>query len=509
MSLIEIEGVSVIFPGVKALDNVGFTVDEGEVIALCGENGAGKSTVGKVLSGVISVSDYVGTVRMNGEVLRSTNTIDAAEQGIVIVHQELNLFPELSVGENIFIDQLPGRAGVIDAALLRKRSVEILDLLGVDIDPDEKVKNLAVSGQQLVEIAKALARDPKVIVFDEATSSLSKPEVAALFAIIRRLRARGIAILYVSHKLDEIFEICTRVIVLKDGQFVRSSPVGETNHDEVVSWMVGRAVSDLYPSRSSALALTDTPALEVRGWTVPNGVAGQRNLVDDVSFSLGRGEILGVYGLVGAGRTELLRSIFEGRASAVRGQLFLNGVETTLRDPRDAIQQGLALVTEDRKHDGLVFTMNVRENLTLAAHRLVSSRAGVIRRSDERTLAQDISDRLKVKVPGIQYGVKKLSGGNQQKVILGKWLLTRPQVLILDEPTRGIDIGAKSEIYRIMHELSAAGVSIIMISSELPEILGISDRILVLREGHLQGSIDRSEANEERLAHIAMTGATA
>jgi ABC-type sugar transport system ATPase subunit len=395
---------------------------------------------------------------------------------------------------------------VIDTAQLRDRSRELLDLLGVDIDPDEKVKNLTVSGQQLVEIAKALARDPRVIVFDEATSSLSEPEVASLFAIIRRLQERGIAILYVSHKLDEIFEICTRVVVLKDGQFVRSAPTAETNHDEVVSWMVGRNVSDLYPVREKVLRPEGVPALEVRNWTVPSSVPGQRNLVDDVSFELARGEILGLYGLVGAGRTELLRSIFEGSESGATGGLLLHGETVRFRNPHDAIQHGLALVTEDRKHDGLVFTMNVKENLSLAAHSRLSSKLGVISEEQERGLAQQMSDRLRVKVPSIASGVKKLSGGNQQKVIIGKWLLTAPQVLILDEPTRGIDIGAKSEIYKIMHELSAQGVSIVMISSELPEILGVSDRIIVLREGRLQGAVARDEASEERLAHLAMTG---
>ncbi len=506
MSLIEVDDVSVAFPGVKALDGVSFVVEAGEVIALCGENGAGKSTIGKVLSGVIPAGQYTGTVRKEGKALQSASTLDAAAEGIVIVHQELNLFPELSVSENIFIDELPGRWGVIDTAQLRDRSRELLDLLGVDIDPDEKVKNLTVSGQQLVEIAKALARDPRVIVFDEATSSLSEPEVASLFAIIRRLQERGIAILYVSHKLDEIFEICTRVVVLKDGQFVRSAPTAETNHDEVVSWMVGRNVSDLYPVREKVLRPEGVPALEVRNWTVPSSVPGQRNLVDDVSFELARGEILGLYGLVGAGRTELLRSIFEGSESGATGGLLLHGETVRFRNPHDAIQHGLALVTEDRKHDGLVFTMNVKENLSLAAHSRLSSKLGVIREEQERGLVQQMSDRLRVKVPSIASGVKKLSGGNQQKVIIGKWLLTAPQVLILDEPTRGIDIGAKSEIYKIMHELSAQGVSIVMISSELPEILGVSDRIIVLREGRLQGAVARDEASEERLAHLAMTG---
>lgn len=504
MSLIEVDQISVEFPGVKALDDVSFTVDAGEVIALCGENGAGKSTIGKVLSGVIPAGGYTGEIRKNGRALKNSSTLDAAAEGIVIVHQELNLFPELSVGENIFIDDLPGKGGLIDFTALRERSNEVLQLLGVEIDPAESVKNLTVSGQQLVEIAKALAKNPQVIVFDEATSSLSGPEVAALFSIIRRLQERGIAILYVSHKLDEIFEICTRVVVLKDGKFVRTAPTTETNHDEVVSWMVGREVSDLYPERSEPHSVTGDTALEVRNWTVPSPTPGQRNVVEGVSFRLERGEILGLYGLVGAGRTELLRSIFEGRGSGATGELFLDGKPVSFRGPNEAITQGLALVTEDRKHDGLVFTMDVRENLTLATHPTITSPIGVIRGNQEMTLAQSIADRLRVKVPSISSGVKKLSGGNQQKVILGKWLLTKPRVLILDEPTRGIDIGAKSEIYKIMHELSAQGVSIVMISSELPEILGVSDRIIVLREGHLQGSIPRSEATEEGLARLAM-----
>ena len=500
--LLEVRGVVKQFPGVKALRGVSLRLHPGEVLAVVGENGAGKSTLMKILAGVQEPDE--GLILLEGQPVSIHSVETALEFGIALIHQELNLADNLEVGANIFLGREPLRAGFVDHARIRREARVFLDRVGLDLDPRTVVEDLTVGHQQMVEIAKALSVDARILIMDEPTSSLSQREAEQLKKVIRDLSGRGVSIVYISHRLGEVRELAHRVTVLRDGANAGELARGEISHDSLVHLMVGRDVSQFYrrteaPTLASSPSLPSPPPgpplLEVRDLRTP------RHPTHRLSFQLRAGEMVGLAGLVGAGRTELLQTLF-GITPAVGGEILLKGERWSIRTPVDAIAGGLALVPEDRKEQGLVLEMAVRENLSLASlHR--HQRRGFLDKSYEVQLSADMIGRLRVKTPNDQQEVRFLSGGNQQKVVLGKWLALKPRVLLLDEPTRGIDVGAKAEIYRIMEDLVSQGVAILFVSSEMEEVLGLSDRALVMHEGRISGELNRVELCEEAVMRLA------
>ncbi len=509
--VLQMENISKEFPGVKALDRVNFEARAGELLALMGENGAGKSTLMKVLSGVWPYPSYTGELRIRGEVKRFANTREAEHAGIGIIYQELNLIPELDVAENIFLDrQFTTPLGRIDWNRLYSETAKLLDSLGIrEFKPTDKVKSLTVGKQQMVEIAKALSMKASILVLDEPTSALSDKEVQELFRIIRKLKADNVCMCYISHKMEEIEQIADRVVVLRDGQTIGDvTPIREITIDQIISRMVGRDLQDLFPARENYGK--GEKILDVRNLAVDHPTIPGEKRVKPASFEVFRGEILGIAGLMGAGRTELVEGIFGVHPDKTQGEILIDGKPVRIRSPRDAIDNGIALLTEDRKALGLFLDQSVAFNTTITSLKSISdSFLGTISRSREIRLVGEYVRKLGVKTPTIETVIKTLSGGNQQKVIIGKWLNTEPKIFILDEPTRGIDIGAKVEIYKLLHALAEQGVAVIMISSELPEILGMSDRILVMCEGRIAGEFNRSAATKEKVMEYATGGIAA
>ncbi|QDC02518.1 sugar ABC transporter ATP-binding protein [Mesorhizobium sp. 8] len=489
---VTLSGVSKAFAGVKVLKDVSFDVRAGEVHALLGENGAGKSTLIKILSGLYMPDG--GTITVDGRQIKLTSPRDATAAGIATVYQELLLFPELSVAENIFLGHYPRTSsGAIDWSAVRSRARDLLDQLDTrELDVDTKVLTLSVAQRQRVEIAKALSRDAKILIMDEPTASLVEADVQRLMGIVRQLRERGVGIVYVSHRLPEIFALADRVTVLRDGAHVATKDIGEVDERQLVSLMVGRPIDSLFPKVEAAIGDT---VLQVDG-------LNRGRQVRDISFSLRKGEILGIAGLVGSGRTELALTLF-GMTPATSGTVVLDGKPVAIRSPRQARDLGIAYVPEDRGLQGLVKPMAIRKNISMATIDRLSS--GIfIRAAQEARRATEAVKRLGVRCRSIGQPVGELSGGNQQKVVIAKWLETSPKVLILDEPTRGVDVGAKAEIHTIMGELVRQGVAILMISSELPEVLGMSDRVLVMAGGRIMEELSREEATPERVG-AAMT----
>jgi ribose transport system ATP-binding protein len=482
------------YPGVRALDDVSLTVGVGEVHALLGENGAGKSTLMKILAGAQPGDG--GEILLNGHVVHIDSPQKAMELGISIIYQEFNLVPYLTAGENIFLGREPRAAlpGFVDFRTLYSEAQQVLNRLGVRIDARAPVNTLSVAQQQMVEIAKATSRKAKIIVMDEPSATLTEHELQSLFALIRQLKAEGVSIVYISHRLEEIFEVCDRATIMRDGRWIATEDVANLTREEIIRLMVGRELKEAIPKVPAELG---PPALAVRR-------LNRAGVLHDISFEVRKGEILGLAGLVGAGRTETARAIF-GADPIDSGTVEVFGRPVNIRSPQDAIHHGIGLVTEDRKQQGLVLGMVVRENTTLANLDLLST-LGFIRRREEREVAEKYRRDLDIRTPTIEQVVQNLSGGNQQKLVLAKWLFTGSKVLIFDEPTRGIDVGAKSEIYKLMNELAARGVAIIMISSELPEVLGMSDRILVMHEGEIAGELSRAEATQENIMHLATGG---
>ncbi|MGA9089271.1 MAG: sugar ABC transporter ATP-binding protein [Bradyrhizobium sp.] len=495
------------FPGVRALDDVNFEARSGEVLALVGENGAGKSTLMKVLGGAWPYPTYQGDIFVKGENRRFHNTREAEQSGIAIIYQELNLIPELTVAENIFLDRQPtNRIGAIDWRRLNDDAQTLLDELGIrDFGPADQVKHLTVGRQQMVEIAKALSKRAGILVLDEPTSALTDREVAELFSIIRKLKQDGVCMCYISHKMEEIKEVADRVVVLRDGQTIGDvAAIADITLEQIIARMVGRDIKDMFPPRRRQRG---EKILEVRNLDVDHPALPGEKRVRNASFSAYRGEILGIAGLMGAGRTELVSAIFGACPGATHGDVLVAGKKIEIRSPADAIDHGIALLTEDRKALGLFLGQSIAFNTTIASLPTISTRlTGVIDAARERALVEKYVEELGVKTPDIDTIVGTLSGGNQQKVVLGKWLNASPEIFILDEPTRGIDIGAKVEIYKLLNRLAGQGVAIIMISSELPEVLGMSDRILVMREGAIVAEFTRDEATREAIMEFA-TGA--
>lgn len=489
--LLRVEGVVKKFPGVVALDHVSFELRRGEVHALVGENGAGKSTLMKILSGAYQPDE--GVIYYKGKPVVLRNPHEAQKLGISIVYQELNLMPHLTVAQNIFIGREPLRFGYIDDRKMYRDAKEILTRLHVDVDPSLPVYLLPLSKRQMIEIAKALSFRSEVLIMDEPTSALTESEVEELFKVIRRLRDQGVGIIYISHRLEELKHIADRVTVLRDGKHVGTYNYSEITLEELVSKMVGRTMENKFPPRTSTP--TDRKILEVRNIT-------RKGVLHGISFDLYEGEILGIAGLVGAGRTELARAIF-GADPKDAGEVYLYGKKLEIRSPIDAIRAGIGYLPEDRKISGLAVEMLLSENVTMANTEGVANRAGVISPLRERQVAEHFVKELSIRTPSVYQLVKNLSGGNQQKVVVAKWLFRNARVLIFDEPTRGIDVGAKYAIHALIDKLARDGIGIIMISSELPEILGMTDRVLVLHEGHLAGVLKTKETNEEEILRYA------
>jgi ABC-type sugar transport system ATPase subunit len=487
------------FPGVRALDGVTFDLNAGEIHALVGENGAGKSTLIKILAGVYPHPDYGGEIILDGSERRFANVRDSEKLGVAVIYQELSLVKDLSVAENIFLGREPRRFGVINWEELYSRAQRLLSDLHLAIDPRTPVRNLGIGQQQLVEIAKALSQAARILVLDEPTAALTDAEVETLFNILNNLRARGVAMIYISHKLDEVFRIGDRVTVLRDGRTISTDAARELNEAGVIAKMVGREVGQIFPEAKHDRGGV---VFEVRGITVEDPAVPGKLLVDGVGFAVRKGEVLGIAGLMGSGRSELLMAIFGAHPGRKSAEVLVDGKPIGIQQPWDAIEHGIGFVTEDRKRYGLILDQTILKNMTLAGLRRLSGRF-VTNEDAEAAAGERAVRELRIKASSIFAIAGTLSGGNQQKVVLAKWLLTNPRVLFLDEPTRGIDVGAKQEIYVQINKLAESGIAIVLVSSELPEVLGLSDRVIVLHEGRVTGEFTRAEATPEAVMSCA------
>ena len=489
-NVLVMEHISKSFPGVQALSDVQLTVRRGSVHALMGENGAGKSTLMKVLIGMYIPEE--GEITFEGKHVKIENTQQALRMGISMIHQELSPEPYMTVAENVFLGREPlGRFGLIDKKKMVADTKALLERLEINIDPNTVMRTLSVANTQMVEIAKAISYDSSLIIMDEPTSAITEREVAHLFKIIGTLKDKGVAIIYITHKMDEVFQIADDITVFRDGRHIATVPASQTDRNSLIAMMVGRELTNLFPKEDAPIGEV---VFSVQGLTRPG-------VVEDVSFELRRGEILGLAGLMGAGRTEVIEGIF-GIKPITAGVITIRGQQVTIRSPQDAIKHGLALLTEDRKLTGIMGVLSVRDNMMIASLGSYSKAGFLNKRIINQTCAKE-KTRLELKTPSMDQLIKLLSGGNQQKVLVSRWLLTVPDILILDEPTRGIDVGAKSEIHRLMSKLAQEGKAIIMISSEMPEILGMSDRVLVMHEGRVGGVFERKDATQETIMSAA------
>ncbi|NNM53567.1 MAG: xylose ABC transporter ATP-binding protein [Spirochaetales bacterium] len=515
----EMDNISKEFPGVKALDNVSFRVKKGEIHALVGENGAGKSTLMKVLSGVHPFGSYTGHIRVKGEEVQFRNIRDSEHHGIVVIYQELALVRLLNIMENLFLGNEVSKNGIINWNEAFIRTQKYLKEVGLDVSPETRLINLGVGQQQLVEIAKALSKNAEILVLDEPTAALNEEDSKNLLKILRELKSKGVTCIYISHKLEEVLEIADSITVLRDGHSIHSQGVqddGGMTEEKMINFMVGRKLTSRFPRKEHKAGEV---VMEVKNWTVYHPELVEKKVIDNVSFQIRKGEILGIAGLMGAGRTELFLSLFgKSYGREISGEIFIDGKKQTFHSPRDAIRAGFTYLSEDRKEKGLVLGMDILSNTTLSSLEKVSDhgvmetfdkqvvKAGVINYLKEVRITNHYVKQLQIKTPSIEQKVKNLSGGNQQKVVIGKWLMTEPKILVLDEPTRGIDVGAKFEIYNLMNELIDNGVSIVLISSELPEVLGMSDRVLVIHQGRITGDLPWQEATQEKCMYYATGG---
>ncbi len=490
---IEMTGIMKSFGTNQVLDNAGFFLRDGEVHALMGENGAGKSTLMKILTGVYTRDG--GIVKVNGQEVNYSNPQEAEAAGIVFIYQELNVMFDLTVEENLFMGkEITKGFGICDKKAMRAKAEEVLERMGVSIPVDTVMSDLSVGQQQMIEICKALLVDAKVIIMDEPTAALTQSETAALFEVIENLKKRGVSIVYISHRMEEIFELCDRITVLRDGQYIDTCEIKDITMDDVVKMMIGREIGERYPSRNHSVGKT---VFEVKGLS-------RKGAFNDVSFTVGAGEVLGVSGLMGAGRTEIMQAIF-GYLPADSGEILIDGQPVKIKNPMDAMKAGIGFITEDRKVEGLMLDKTIRENIALANLGTISG-SGVVSKAKEKSLISRGIEEFKIRCFGTEHECGNLSGGNQQKVVLAKWIYTEPKILILDEPTRGVDIGAKKEIYNVINDMARKGVAIIMVSSELPEILGMSDRVMVVREGDVRGILNIENASQESIMTLATGG---
>jgi inositol transport system ATP-binding protein len=489
--LLEVENVRKAFPGVLALDNVSFHLKRGHVHALMGENGAGKSTLMKIIAGIYQPD--AGSLRLKGVDIRLTSPLDALQYGIAMIHQELNLMAFMTVAENIWIRREPlNSLGFVRHDEMRRKTQALFDRLDIGVDPDAEVRDLSVANRQMVEIAKAVSYDSDILIMDEPTSALTDREVEHLFKIIRTLKSQGKGIVYITHKMNELFEIADEVSVFRDGKFVGEHPASQVTRDDIIKLMVGREITQMFPKQTVPIGEV---ALSVSNLTL----AGRFH---DISFDLHKGEILGLAGLVGSGRSNVAETLF-GVSPATSGTIAINGRQIAVRNPGVAMDAGMAFLTEDRKESGCFLLLDVMANMQVAVLRDKYVRAGFVMEKQIEALCQEQKASLRVRTPDLGEPVLNLSGGNQQKVLIARWLMTHPSILILDEPTRGIDVGAKAEIHRLISELAAKGVAVLMISSELPEVLGMSDRVLVMHEGRMTGIVDRKDATQVKIMELA------
>jgi len=495
--LLEMKNITKTFPGVKALDNVNLQVEEGEIHALVGENGAGKSTLMNVLSGIYPYGTYEGNIIYNGEICKFNNIKDSEEKGIVIIHQELALVPYMTIGENMYLGNERGKSFSINWNETYGEADKYLKIVGLEESSRTLIKDIGVGKQQLVEIAKALAKNAKLLILDEPTASLNEDDSKALLELLLKFKKNGMTSIIISHKLNEISYVADKITVIRDGSTIETldKKKDDMSEQRIIQGMVGRELTDRFPRRSGKPK--SELAMEVKNWSVYHPLYTERKVVDNVSFKVHKGEVVGISGLMGAGRTELAMSIFgKSYGTKISGQIFMNDREVHLNTVQAAIDNHLAYVTEDRKGNGLILSKSIKMNTSLANMRGISSR-NVIDGDKEFAVAEEYRQKLHTKCPSVEQNVGNLSGGNQQKVLLAKWMFAEPDILILDEPTRGIDVGAKYEIYCIINDLVAAGKSVIMISSELPEVLGMSDRIYIMNEGKIVGEVGREEATQE------------
>lgn len=490
---IEMTGINKSFGANQVLKDAAFTLKDGEVHALMGENGAGKSTLMKILTGVYTKDS--GTVKVDGKEVNFKSPQEAEKAGIVFIYQELNVLFDLTVEENLFMGkEITKKFGICDKKAMHAKAQEVMDKMGVQIPIDAVMSDLSVGQQQMVEICKALMVDAKVIIMDEPTAALTERETESLFRVMRALQKKGVSIVYISHRMEEIFVLCDRITILRDGSYIGTEHVNDIDMDGIVKMMIGREIGERYPKRDVKIG---EEVLRVEGLT-------KEKVFYDVSFDVRAGEVLGVAGLMGAGRTEIMQAIF-GSISKNRGQIYIDGKQVTIKNPRQAIAAGIGFITEDRKTEGLLLEKSIAENIEIANLKSVSKHGVLSKKKQEELVKQGIEE-FKIKCFGPWHECNNLSGGNQQKVVLAKWIATNPKILILDEPTRGVDIGAKKEIYNVINKMAAQGVAVIMVSSELPEVLGMSDRIMVVREGEVRGILDGKDADQEKIMTLATGG---
>lgn len=491
---IEMKSIHKAFTGTMALKNAQFSMEDGEIHALMGENGAGKSTLMKILTGVYKKDK--GEVYVDGQLVDYKHPSEAAEHGIVFIYQELNVLPTLTVEQNLFLGrEIKNKLGIIDKKEMRKKCIEVLDKLGVTISPNSIISDLSIGSQQMVEIAKALMTDAKVIIMDEPTAALTPRETEVLFKVIRQLKSRGVSMVYISHRMEEIFELCDRITILRDGEYVGTRIIAETDINEIVKMMIGREIGERYPIRENTIG---DVVFSVNGLT-------KKSVFENITFDVRAGEVLGISGLMGAGRTEIMHAIF-GNLAFESGTMNLASEEVKIKNPMHAKKLGIGFITEDRKSEGLLLEESIKTNIALTNFDIISNAATVLNFKREKELADRGINELSIRCSGYNQLCGGLSGGNQQKVVFAKWLFINPKLLILDEPTRGVDIGAKKEIYTIINKLTSRGVAIIMVSSELPEVLGVSDRIMVIHEGHIKGILNKDEADQEKVMTLATGG---
>lgn len=499
-TILKMKHITKEFPGVKALDDVNFELKPGEILGICGENGAGKSTLMKVLSGSYPAGSYTGEIEIDGKPVQFKSIHDAQSYGIEMIYQEVNMMLDLTIAENMFVGNLHGEHGFVDFKALYRDTSELLQKVKLDVSPRTKVRPLNSGQMQMIALMRAYAKNPRILVLDEPTSALTDTETETLMSILNDLRAEGKAIIYISHKLSELYKLCDRLLVMRDGQTISCRPIAEIQEQQLVEEMVGREISDLYPKQHAQIG---DEVMRIENLTVPHPTIKGKNIVENISFSLRKGEILGIGGLVGAGRSEILGAIFGQYAGDVKKDIYLQGKKVNIKTPYDAIKLGIGFITEERKLSGIVAPMSIRENMTLASLNDLPGKVILNRKVEEEQSAIQF-ERLRIKAPSLNAKLFSLSGGNQQKVILGKWLMKNPDILLIDEPTKGIDVGTKADFYKIMGELTANGISIVMVSSDMPELISMSDRCLVISGGRITAELTGDQITETNVMRAAM-----
>lgn len=499
--LLQMKNVTKRFPGVVALKNVNLELVKGEILGICGENGAGKSTLMKVLSGSYRPDEYEGQIIFEDTPVTLSSVSIAEKYGIEMISQEISIVPTCTVAENLFIGHMPGKGLFVDYRSMYAKTQEILDYIQLDVSPKDLVSKLNSGQIQMLSLMRAYVKNPKILVLDEPTSALTDNETELLMSILNELRGKGVSCIYISHKLNEVFRICDRILVLRDGETISCHKVSEVNTNTLIENMIGRKVESLYPKGKADIG---GEVLRVEGITVPHPMIKGKNIVENISFSLRKGEILGIGGLVGAGRSEILGAIFGQFTNNVTKKVFIKGNEVLIQNPSDAIEAGIGFVTEERKRNGIIAILSIRENIAIASLKELSNRI-FMNEKVEKQRVQSKVDQLRIKAPSMKTPLYSLSGGNQQKAVVGKWLLKNPEILLVDEPTRGIDVGSKAEIYKLMSEMTQNGISIIMVSSDMPELVNISDRCIVISNGRITGEFTGDEITDEAVMRAAIS----